>query len=185
MSDIKKIYSSMNTDQFPEKMEVSFIRGGAKRSTLLYEKVEWVIQGEKRGLRYGENPDQQAALYRIVNGNLTIGDVTTIKAGTYLASDIELLQSGKHPGKTNITDVDNALNILRYFTDTPCTVIVKHNNPCGVAVDSSLSNSYTKAYMADRIAAFTFVIYFNCNMHYPFISHRCTYILLYAYNFFR
>ncbi|MCK7467935.1 MAG: IMP cyclohydrolase [Desulfosudis oleivorans] len=45
--------------------------------------------------------------------------VENIQPGRYLASNAELLQSGKHPGKTNITDADNALNILRYFTDRP------------------------------------------------------------------
>ena len=69
-------------------------------------------------------------------------------------SDIELLQSGKHPGKTNLTDADNALNILRYFSDKPTAVIVKHNNPCGVARDASLEMAYRKANMADRVAAF-------------------------------
>ena len=78
----------------------------------------------------------------------------TIAPGQYLASDIELLQSGKHPGKTNLTDADNALNILRYFKDKPTVVIVKHNNPCGVARSSSLADAYQKAYMADRVAAF-------------------------------
>ncbi|MCG8552259.1 MAG: IMP cyclohydrolase, partial [Desulfobacterales bacterium] len=47
-----------------------------------------------------------------------------------------------------------SLNILRYFTDTPCAVIVKHNNPCGAARADSLEQAYAKAYMADRIAAF-------------------------------
>ena len=53
------------------------------------------------------------------------------------------------------------LNILRYFQDTPCTVIVKHNNPCGVALDSTLSGSYYKALLADRIAAFGVAIAVN------------------------
>ncbi|MGM0418682.1 MAG: IMP cyclohydrolase, partial [Thermodesulfobacteriota bacterium] len=81
-------------------------------------------------------------------------DTQIIQPGRYLASDIELLQSGKHPGKTNVTDADNALNILRYFSDSPCAVIVKHNNPCGVAKSDTLESAYSKAYSADRIAAF-------------------------------
>jgi phosphoribosylaminoimidazolecarboxamide formyltransferase/IMP cyclohydrolase len=105
-------------------------------------------------LRYGENPGQEAALYRLVNGNLVLGETRMLQPGNYLASDIELLQSGKHPGKTNLTDADNALNILRYFTDTPTAVIVKHNNPCGVARAETLEAAYQKAYMADRVAAF-------------------------------
>jgi len=140
-------------DHFTPRMEISFVDGD-NRQTLFYDKVSWVIEGVEKGLRYGENPGQEAALYRLVNGNLALGDARTILPGRHLVSDIELLQSGKHPGKTNLTDADNALNILRYFTDTPCAVIVKHNNPCGAARADSLEEAYAKAYMADRIAAF-------------------------------
>jgi phosphoribosylaminoimidazolecarboxamide formyltransferase/IMP cyclohydrolase len=151
--DLKQMYRTIVTDHFPPVMEISFVNG-AERQTLIYEKVNWEIGGERKGLRYGENPGQEAALYRLVNGNLTLGDTRTILPGRYLASDVELLQSGKHPGKTNLTDADNALNILRYFTDRPTAVIVKHNNPCGVARADSLLDAYEKANMADRIAAF-------------------------------
>lgn len=151
--DLKKMYQTIMDDHFPPAMEISFIEGG-KRQTLVYEKVAWTIEGIQKGLRYGENPGQEAALFRLVNGNLVLGETEIIKPGQYLASDIELLQSGKHPGKTNITDTDNALNILRYFNDQPTVVIVKHNNPCGVARSESLADAYHKAYMADRIAAF-------------------------------
>jgi len=89
-----------------------------------------------------------------VNGNLTLGEVTALTSGNLLASEPELLQSGKHPGKTNLTDADNALNILRYLDDTPCAVIVKHNNPCGVAKAPSLAEAYFRANKADRLAAF-------------------------------
>lgn len=151
--DLKQMYKTIMDDHFTPRMEVSFV-DGKNRQTLFYEKVSWVIEGVNKGLRYGENPGQEAALYRLVNGNLALGDARTISPGQYLVSDIELLQSGKHPGKTNLTDADNALNILRYFTDTPCAVIVKHNNPCGAARASSLESAYHKAYMADRVAAF-------------------------------
>jgi phosphoribosylaminoimidazolecarboxamide formyltransferase/IMP cyclohydrolase len=114
-----------------------------------------------KGLRYGENPGQEAALYRLVNGNLTLGDVTAIQPGRYLASNAELLQSGKHPGKINITDADSGLNILRYLTDVPATVIMKHNNPCGAALGETLAEAYHKANMADRLAAFGGAIALN------------------------
>ncbi len=117
----------------------------ARAADLFYEKVSWIIEGVEKGLRYGENPGQEAALYRLVNGNLALGNAKTIVPGKHLVSDIELLQSGKHPGKTNLTDADNSLNILRYFTDTPCAVIVKHNNPCGAARADSLEQAYAKA----------------------------------------
>lgn len=151
--NLKEMYKTIMDDNFPPKMEISFI-DGAKRQTLFYEKASWVIDGVNKGLRYGENPGQEAALYKLVNGNLFLGDIQTIQPGRYLASDVELLQSGKHPGKTNLTDVDNSLNMLRYFGDKPTAVIVKHNNPCGVARAASLSEAYLKAYAADRIAAF-------------------------------
>ncbi len=151
--DLKKMYSTIVADSFPAKMEVSFVEED-KRQTLFYEKVTWVIDEVQKGLRYGENPGQEAALYKLVNGNLVLGDTQTIQPGQCLASDVELLQSGKHPGKTNLTDADNSLNILRYFVDEPTVVIVKHNNPCGVAQADSLSEAYIKANMADRVAAF-------------------------------
>jgi phosphoribosylaminoimidazolecarboxamide formyltransferase/IMP cyclohydrolase len=152
-TDLKKMYRTIMDDHFPPQMEISFV-DGKNRQTLVYDKVTWVIEGVEKGLRYGENPGQEAALYQLVNGNLMLGQVTNIQPGNYLASDVELLQSGKHPGKTNITDADNSLNILRYFTDRPTVVIVKHNNPCGVARADSLAEAYHKANMADRVAAF-------------------------------
>lgn len=151
--DVKSSYRTIMDDHFPKRLEISFV-GEEGRQTLFYEKVSWVIEGVEKGLRYGENPGQEAALYRLVNGNLVLGEVTTLQPGNRLASEVELLQSGKHPGKTNITDVDNALNILRYLDDSACTVIVKHNNPCGVARGGSLADTYERAYLADRVAAF-------------------------------
>jgi len=151
--DLKKMYRTVMDDHFPEQMEVSFIDED-KRQTLFYEKTSWVIGEVQKGLRYGENPGQEAALYKLVNGNLRLGEVETIQPGRHLASDAELLQSGKHPGKTNITDADNALNILRYFSDRPTASIMKHNNPCGVAMGETLEDAYLRADRADRLAAF-------------------------------
>ncbi|MGD8251727.1 MAG: IMP cyclohydrolase [Desulfobacterales bacterium] len=151
---LKEMYRTIVKDHFPPRMEIAFVDDDDKRQTLFFERVAWTIDGEARGLRYGENPGQEAALYRLVNGNLVLADTRTLQPGRYLASDIELLQSGKHPGKTNLTDADNALNILRYFEDSPTAVIVKHNNPCGVAQSGRLEDAYLRAYMADRVAAF-------------------------------
>ncbi|NLB60510.1 MAG: IMP cyclohydrolase [Lentisphaerae bacterium] len=158
--DFKSTYKTMVADHFPLRMEISFGEGSA-RQTLVYEKARWLIEGQDKGLRYGENPGQPAALYRLINGNLLLGEVQSVQPGRYLASDVELLQSGKHPGKTNITDIDNALNILRHLTATPCAIIVKHNNPCGVAKDAQLAAAYAKANQADRVAAFGGAIALN------------------------
>ena len=152
-TDLKQMYKTIMDDHFPAQMEISFVDDD-QRQTLFYEKVDWTIDNIRKGLRYGENPGQEAALYRLINGNLILSDTETIQPGQYLVSDIELLQSGKHPGKTNLTDTDNALNILRYFSDQPAVIIVKHNNPCGAAISDSLENAYHKAHMADRVAAF-------------------------------
>jgi phosphoribosylaminoimidazolecarboxamide formyltransferase/IMP cyclohydrolase len=159
-TDFKSAYRRIMEDHFPDHMEISFV-GEQGRQTLFYEKATWVIDGEEKGLRYGENPGQEAALYRLINGNLSLGGAVTMQAGRHLASDVELLQSGKHPGKINITDVDNALNILRYLSDSPAAIIVKHNNPCGAAKGAALAEAYHKAHMADRLAAFGGAIALN------------------------
>jgi phosphoribosylaminoimidazolecarboxamide formyltransferase / IMP cyclohydrolase len=158
--DLKSAYKTVMDDHFPARMEVSFGEGSEKQ-TLVYEKVSWRIDDVEKGLRYGENPGQEAALYKLLNGNLVLGGSVCIQPGRALASDVELLQSGKHPGKTNITDADNALNVLRYLSATPCTVIVKHNNPCGVAKGATLAEAYEKANRADRVAAFGGAIALN------------------------
>jgi phosphoribosylaminoimidazolecarboxamide formyltransferase/IMP cyclohydrolase len=72
-----------------------------------------------------------------------------------------MIQAGKHPGKTNLTDMDNAINIIKYLTEGAASVIVKHNNPCGVAYGSNAAEAFAKAYMADRIAAFGGCAVFN------------------------
>ena len=158
--DLKAAYKTIMDDHFPPTMEISFV-DGKERQTLVFEKASWLIDNVEKGLRYGENPGQEAALYRLTNGNLQLGEAKCICPGRHLSSDVELLQSGKHPGKTNITDADNALNILRYLMDTPCVAIMKHNNPCGVAKGKTLLDAYQRANMADRLAAFGGAIALN------------------------
>lgn len=164
MSNLKKMYTTILGDSFPMDMTISF---GEQK--LVYRKRTWGIPLEdgtidERGIRYGENPDQEAALYELVNGNLTLGDCSFIEPGNGLVSAIgveDMLQVGKHPGKINLTDVDNGLNIIKYLTDKPAAVILKHNNPCGAAIATSLSEAYTKANRCDRIAAFGGAVIIN------------------------
>lgn len=164
MSDIKKMYSTILGDSFPMDMTISF--GDQK---LVYRKRTWNIKQEdgssdERGIRYGENPDQEAALYELVNGNLTLGDCKFIDPGNGLVSAIgveDMLQVGKHPGKINLTDVDNGLNIIKYLMDKPAAVILKHNNPCGAAYGESLANAFDRANRCDRIAAFGGAVIMN------------------------
>lgn len=155
--DLKKMYTTILGDSFPMEMTISF-----GDQTLVYRKRTWDIAmddgtSEERGVRYGENPDQEAALYELVNGNLVLGDCSFIEPGNGLVGSItveDMLQVGKHPGKINLTDIDNGLNILKYLVDRPAAVILKHNNPCGAACGDSLADAYNKANRADRIAAF-------------------------------
>jgi phosphoribosylaminoimidazolecarboxamide formyltransferase/IMP cyclohydrolase len=165
MAELKQIYKRIMDDHFPEEMTITF---GDQR--LVYRKRTWRIPDERtgelidKGLRYGENPDQEAALYQLVNGNLTLGECTFIAPGRGLVSDLteaDLLQFGKHPGKINLTDIDNALNILKFLTEKPGAVIMKHNNPCGAAYGSTIAEAYEMANMADRIAAFGGCAAFN------------------------
>ncbi len=163
--DLKKMYKTVMDDHFPMEITISF-----GDQVLAYRKKSWKISdantGEviEKGLRYGENPGQEAALYELVQGNLALGKCQFIEAGSGLVSAIseeDMLQSGKHPGKINLTDVDNALNIMKYLDVGPAAVIVKHNNPCGVAYGATLVEAYEKADMADRIAAFGGCALFN------------------------
>jgi phosphoribosylaminoimidazolecarboxamide formyltransferase/IMP cyclohydrolase len=165
MSDLKAMYRTILTDHFPPELTISF---GDQR--LIYRKRTWKIPDAKSGeliesgLRYGENPDQEAALYELVNGNLVLGECRFIEPGRGLVSALNeeaMLQAGKHPGKTNLTDLDNGLNIIKFLQKKPAAVILKHNNPCGAAWGGSLAEAYDKANMADRIAAFGGAAVFN------------------------
>lgn len=164
MEDIRQKYRTVMDDHFPEEMTISF---GDQR--LVYRKRSWRLPDSagnliEKGLRYGENPGQEAALYELVAGNLTLGKCVFISAGNGLVSaltETDMIQAGKHPGKTNLTDVDNALNILKFLMNHPACAIMKHNNPSGVAVDTSLDRAYQRANDADRIAAFGGAAVFN------------------------
>jgi phosphoribosylaminoimidazolecarboxamide formyltransferase/IMP cyclohydrolase len=163
--DLKKMYRTVMDDHFPSEMTIAF--GDQK---LVYRKRSWKIPDEKtgemieKGLRYGENPGQEAALYELIHGNLVLGECQFIQPNQGLVSAVteeDMIQSGKHPGKTNLTDVDNSLNIMKYLESKPAVVIVKHNNPCGVVYGTDLAEAYHKANRADRIAAFGGCALFN------------------------
>jgi phosphoribosylaminoimidazolecarboxamide formyltransferase/IMP cyclohydrolase len=164
MSDIKAMYRTVMADHFPPEMTISF--GDQK---LHYRKRTWKLPDAKgevieMGLRYGENPGQEAALYELVGGHLTLGDCRFLEPGFGLTSAIDeaaMLQAGKHPGKTNLTDLDNGLNIIKFLQKKPAAVILKHNNPCGAAWAGTLAEAYDKANLADRIAAFGGCAVFN------------------------
>jgi len=158
---LSSLYRDFAEDVYPPFMEIVFRDDAGTARTLFFQKAEWTVEGHKRGLRYGENPDQCAALYKPVGGNLSISGAELAEPDGRLVSAAELLQFGKHPGKTNLTDVDSALSILRYLMDSPACAIMKHNNPSGVALGRDLSEAYREAYLADRVAAFGGAVVFN------------------------
>jgi phosphoribosylaminoimidazolecarboxamide formyltransferase / IMP cyclohydrolase len=158
MEDYRRAYRTVMDDHFPNEMTI--VLGEQK---LLFRKRTWKIHDPDRqeviekGLRYGENPGQEAALYEWVGGNLLMGEAQYIRPGNGLVSAIaeeDMIQAGKHPGKINLTDVDRALQILRFLHRGPAAAIMKHNNPCGVAYGTTPAEAYDRADMADRIAAF-------------------------------
>jgi phosphoribosylaminoimidazolecarboxamide formyltransferase/IMP cyclohydrolase len=98
-------------------------------------------------LRYGENPHQQAAFYT---------DPRAIGASVTQARQIQ----GKELSYNNIADSDAAWECVKTF-DVPACVIVKHANPCGVAVGKDALESYSKAFQTDPTSAFGGIIAFN------------------------
>jgi phosphoribosylaminoimidazolecarboxamide formyltransferase / IMP cyclohydrolase len=106
------------------------------------------LQFRKRlDLRYGENPHQHAAFY-----------VATDSQGASVGSASQL--QGKELSFNNLADADTAFECVRQF-DAPACVIVKHANPCGVAVAGSLGEAYDRAFRTDPTSAFGGIIAFN------------------------
>ena len=163
MSQLKDMYRTIQTDVFPETLS---LRLGDEE--LRFRKRVWHLENETLGLRYGENPDQPAALYELIQGEIHLGGLVWRGPGQGLVSAVSeehMLQAGKHPSKINFTDVDNGANILQYLTDRPAALILKHNNPCGAAWSRvSIHDALGKAYAGDRIAAFGGAVVVNSTL---------------------
>ena len=102
-------------------------------------------------LRYGENPHQSAAFY-------------AMRTGANATQDVPRQLQGKALSYNNILDLSAASELLAEFQE-PAAVIVKHNNPCGVAVSKdSLSAAYKNAYACDRTSAFGGIVALNRNV---------------------
>ncbi len=102
---------------------------------------------KQQDLRYGENPHQRAAFY--LDPNVT---------GPCVSRGVML--QGKELSLNNIADADTAIECVRQF-DGPACVIVKHANPCGVALGSTALEAYERAYRTDPTSAFGGIIAFN------------------------
>ena len=121
MSSIKKLYRTKLEESFPDT--VKLVIGD--------DEIEYV---KAQSLRYGENPHQPAAFYAPTEGALTVGAMKILKTGKGGLS------------QTNIQDMNNALNIVRYF-DEPVCAVMKHVNPSGVAAarEETASGRYSSA----------------------------------------
>lgn len=102
----------------------------------------------KQELRYGENPHQSASFY-----------VDTSGIGGSSISSAKQIQ-GKELSYNNIADTDAAYECVKTFEEPAC-VIVKHANPCGIALGKNISEAYQKAFAADETSAFGGIIAFN------------------------
>ncbi len=124
-----------------------------------------------RTLRYGENPHQSAALYGWAHEPAGLdehADETPLPASAPTAPATpkvatvagSRLLNGKELSYNNLLDLDTALNAAASFT-APTTVIIKHTNPCGLACNDSLAESYRRAHSGDPVSAYGGIIGFN------------------------
>ena len=104
---------------------------------------------KKITLKYGENPNQKSFFYLEDSKN----------------SIFKNQISGKRLGYNNILDFDSGMNCIEEFTEPTC-VIIKHNNPCGVASGKTIKQAFEKAFQCDPISAFGGIVILNRNINY-------------------
>ena len=108
----------------------------------------WFLEGEKiQDLRYGENPHQKAAFYRLKGEHR--GTLTGAKK----------LQ-GKELSYNNLVDVESAWSIAKEFSE-PAAAIIKHTNPCGASIGNEIHEAYVKAYESDSLSAYGGIVGLN------------------------
>ncbi len=111
------------------------------------EQVSIAVKKEA-SLRYGENPHQIAAFYK-----LPARGETSVSSGT-------LLEGGTEISFNNLMDTNAAFELVKEFTE-PAAVVVKHLNPCGCAIDDDICQAYRKAYEGDVVSAFGGIVALN------------------------
>ncbi|MDZ8089533.1 MAG: bifunctional phosphoribosylaminoimidazolecarboxamide formyltransferase/IMP cyclohydrolase [Nostoc sp. DedQUE12b] len=117
-------------------------------ASYLAESQQYTLSGTQlQSLRYGENPHQPATWYQ----------TGTTATGWTAATKLQ----GKELSYNNLVDLEAARRIIAEFTDTPAATIIKHTNPCGTALGSSISEAYQKAFNADSTSAFGGIVALN------------------------
>jgi len=130
---------------YPERVPASFARLGKAESPFPIFHALPLIKAQD--LRYGENPHQKGAFYR-----------EPVQHEPSVSTACQL--QGKEMSFNNYLDANSALELAKEF-DQPVAVIIKHNNPCGVATDESQVDAYVKARDIDPVSAFGGVLAFN------------------------
>ncbi|MEH1874606.1 bifunctional phosphoribosylaminoimidazolecarboxamide formyltransferase/IMP cyclohydrolase [Nostoc sp.] len=117
-------------------------------ASYLSEAQQYTLNGTQlQSLRYGENPHQPATWYQ----------TGTTPTGWTSATKLQ----GKELSYNNLVDLEAARRIIAEFTDTPAATIIKHTNPCGTALGSTISEAYQKAFNADSTSAFGGIVALN------------------------
>ena len=125
-----------------DSMIATYMRKAAGLNEKLFLEFDLV-----QGLRYGENPHQQAKFYG------------SAESGSYSLANAKQL-NGKELSYNNIQDANAALCIVREF-DEPFCVGLKHMNPCGAAIGTDVVDAWTKAYEADKVSIFGGIVAVN------------------------
>ena len=125
---ISKYLNAQAGDMFPDRISLAVVKD--------------------KELRYGENPHQAGAFYRLADSQeVSIGSARLIDGGTPISFN-------------NLMDTNAAFELVKEF-DEPAAVVVKHMNPCGCAVDADIARAYEKAYLGDVVSAFGGIIALN------------------------
>jgi phosphoribosylaminoimidazolecarboxamide formyltransferase/IMP cyclohydrolase len=125
---ISKYLNGRAEDLFPQRLSIAAIK--------------------EQELRYGENPHQRGAFYKLTDSReVSVGAARLLEGDTPISFN-------------NLMDANAAFELVKEF-DEPAAVVVKHMNPCGCAVDSDIQRAYEKAYLGDVVSAFGGIVALN------------------------
>jgi len=119
-----------------------------KQAAISYPERVSIAVSKAAELRYGENPHQTAAYYK-----LSPSGETSVSSATFL-------EGGKEISFNNLLDTNAAFELVKEF-EAPAAVVVKHLNPCGCAIDQNIIEAYRKAYEGDVVSAFGSIVALN------------------------
>lgn len=125
---ISKYLNAQAGDTFPSRVSLALVK--------------------EQALRYGENPHQAGAFYKLADSKeVSVGRAKLLEGGTPISFN-------------NLMDANAAFELCKEF-DEPAAVVVKHMNPCGCAIDADIAKAYEKAYLGDVVSAFGGIVALN------------------------